>query len=84
MDAILARSPVAPWIGNWSGPRVSDNSQVNCPGTQAYLDISVTGEWDIYFHGGLGSCMDIDTVHVVVHEIPQYDGPNAFQECHGG
>ncbi len=73
----------SPWIGNWSGPRVSDNSQVNCAGTQAYLDISVTGEWDIYFHGGLGSCMDIDTVHVVVHEIPQYDGPNAFQECHG-
>ena len=27
--------------------------------------------------------MDIDTVHVVVHEIPQYNGPNAFQECHG-
>ena len=73
----------SPWIGNWSGDRVTDNSPVNCPGTQAYLDLSQPGEWDIYFHGGLGSCIDIDTVHVVVYEIPQYEGPGAFQECHG-
>lgn len=73
----------SPWIGNWSGDGVADNSQASCPGTQAYLDLSAPGEWDIYFHGGLGSCIEVDTVHVVVHEIPQYDGPGSFQACHG-
>lgn len=73
----------SPWIGNWSGDRVTDNSQVNCPGTLAYLDLSQPGEWEIYFHGGMGACIDIDTVHVVVNEIPNYEGPGSFQECHG-
>ncbi|MGB1055632.1 MAG: gliding motility-associated C-terminal domain-containing protein [Flavobacteriales bacterium] len=72
-----------PWIGNWSGPSVLDYSSAQCPGTQAALDLSEFGEWDIYFSGGIGSCIDVDTVHVVVHRLPTYSGPSSFAECHG-
>ena len=72
-----------PWIGNWSGPSVLDYSSAQCPGTQAALDLSEFGEWDIYFSGGIGSCIDVDTVHVVIHRLPTYSGPSSFAECHG-
>ena len=72
-----------PWIGTWSGPGVLDNSDPNCPGTSALLDLSTAGAWDIVFTGGMGSCRSTDTVHVIVHGLPSYDGPGLLEECHG-
>ena len=76
-------SAESPWIGQWSGHGVYDDSNAGCGGTEAWLDLSEPNENDIYFTGGVGSCSSIDTVHVVVQAIPTYDGPSTFSECHG-
>lgn len=72
---------VEPWIGEWSGPGVS-NQTPGCPGTTAHLNISNPGEWDIVFTGGLGACRTMDTVHVIVHALPQYTPEGAIYACH--
>lgn len=71
-----------PWIGEWSGPGVS-NQTPGCPGTGAQLAISNPGAWDIVFTGGLGACRTMDTVHVIVHALPQYTPEGSIYACHG-
>lgn len=73
----------SPWIGQWSGRGVHDLSNSGCGGTDAWLDLSEADEWDIYFTGGVGTCTDVDTVHVIIQSLPTYSGPNTFAECHG-
>ena len=80
---LYSLTALTPWIGTWSGRGVQDNSNPYCAGTAAWLDLSEADEWDIYFSGGVGTCVDVDTVHVIVHDLPSYTGPNAFSECHG-
>ncbi len=73
-------SPEAPYLGTWSGPGVFDNDGVW--GNLAWLNVSQTGTWNIYFAGGIGECSTLDSIQIVVHPNPTHDHVGALAFCH--
>lgn len=71
----------APQYGTWEGGIVFQND--NIFGNSAFLSTGTAGEWEVVFHGGIGSCMTTDTMLVIILPKPTFEGIPGIAGCPG-